>query len=255
MEKNQLLITSILLLFAMLWLPFGQYDFLLDNWMKIGTYAIPFLLMGAFSFLETGNLKHLLTDFKFISILMLIAYLLHQYEEHWIDVYGNHYAFYEFNNNFILNALGAKDPSVKPLTRASIFVINTSLVWLVGALAIWKSPKHLFPSIAMASIIVVNGVVHILAAIVKLNYNPGLLTSIVIFLPLYLFFVRSILSSATIYKRQIMGGILWAVLAHVIMVIGLLMANWFELFPEMVYFTLLVIWSVVPLILFRNEKQ
>ena len=69
-------------------------------------------------------------------------------------------------------------------------MINTSLVWLVGVLAIWRSPKHLFPLIAMASIIVVNGIVHLLAGVVKFQYNPGLLTSIIIFIPLYTWFVR-----------------------------------------------------------------
>ncbi|MEM9887893.1 MAG: HXXEE domain-containing protein [Bacteroidota bacterium] len=255
MNTSQLLFGSILLLFAMLWLPLGQYDFLLNNWMKIGTYAIPFLLIGAFSFPQKTTSKRLFTDYRFVSILMLIAYIIHQYEEHWIDLFGNYYAFYDFNNNFILSALGAPESSLRPLTKESIFVINTALVWLVGAMAIWKSPKHLFPAIAMASIIVVNGIVHILAAIVNLNYNPGLLTSIVIFVPLYFLFVRQVLSSSAVSKKQVIAGMVWAFLAHVIMVAGLLMANWFKLFPEIVYFILLVIWSLVPIILFRHEKQ
>lgn len=236
----------------MLWLPLGQHDFLFDSWMKLGTYAVPFLLIGAFAFVENGTSKPLLKDYRFISILMLIAYIIHQYEEHWIDIFGNYYAFYDFNNNFILDALGAPDDSIKPLTQASIFVINTSLVWLVGAMAIWRSPKHMFPSVAMASIIVVNGVVHIVAALVNWNYNPGLLTSIVIFVPLYVLFVRYVLSSSGANRKQIIGGIIWAFLAHIIMVGGLLMANWVKLFPEMVYFVLLVIWSLVPIMLFRH---
>ncbi|MEM6844890.1 MAG: HXXEE domain-containing protein [Bacteroidota bacterium] len=255
MKFSTLLFLSIVLLFVMLWLPLGQYDFLLDNWMKIGTYAVPFLLIGAFAFKEKSTSKQLLTDYRFISIVMLIAYIIHQYEEHWIDIFGNYYAFYDFNNNFILGALGNPESSIRPLTKESIFVINTSLVWLVGAMAIWRSPKHLFPTIAMASIIVVNGVVHLLAAIVNWAYNPGLLTSILIFVPLYFLFVRYVLSTSVAYKKEIIGGLVWAFLAHVIMVAGLLMANWFKLFPEMVYFILLVIWSLVPLMLFRNANH
>ena len=244
-----------MLLFTMLWLPLGQYDFLLDHWMKIGTYAVPFLLIGAFAFMEGRTTKQQLTDYRFISILMLIAYILHQYEEHWIDVFGNYYAFYDFNNNFILGALGSPESSVRPLTKESIFMINSSLVWLVGAIAIWRSPKHLFPAIAMASIIAVNGVVHILAAIVNWRYNPGLLTSILIFIPLYYLLVRIILSRSIAYKKEIISGLVWAFLAHIIMVAGLLMANWFKLFPEIVYFILLVVWSLVPLILFRDANH
>ena len=244
-----------MLLFTMLWLPLGQYDFLLDHWMKIGTYAVPFLLIGAFSFTEKSIIKQVLTDYRFISTLMLIAYILHQHEEHWIDLFGNYYAFYGFNNNFILTALGNPESSIRPLTKESIFMINTSLVWLVGAIAIWRSPKHLFPAIAMASIIAVNGVVHILAAIVNWRYNPGLLTSILIFIPLYYLLVRIILSRSFAYKKEIISGLVWAFLAHIIMVAGLLMANWFKLFPEIVYFILLVVWSLVPLILFRDANH
>ncbi len=246
---------SVIVLFAMLWLPIGQYDFLMEHWMKIGTYAVPFLLIGAFSLSKEGLLQDHFRNYRFIAIMMLIAYIIHQYEEHWIDLFGNYYAFYEFNNDFILGNLGAADSSIKPLTKAAIFVINTSLVWLVGAIAIWRSPKQLFPLIAMASIIMVNGVVHILAGLAKLQYNPGLLTSIIIFVPLYVWFARYLMAQSEDYKNQIIAGLVWAFLAHVIMVAGLLMANWFNLFPEWVYFIALVIWSIVPVGFFRNGKS
>ncbi|HAA16028.1 MAG TPA: HXXEE domain-containing protein [Cytophagales bacterium] len=252
MKESKLLFGSIISLFAMLWLPLGQYDFLIDHWMKIGTYAVPFMLMGAFSLNRNVGLKKLSKDYRFIGIMMLIAYILHQYEEHWIDLLGNHYAFYFFNNNFILDNLGATDSSVKPLTKEAIFVINTSLVWLVGTLAIWRSPKHIFPLIAMASIIIVNGLVHILAAVATFQYNPGIFTSLIIFVPLYILFIRHLIKQSKQYKKQIIEGIAWAFIAHVIMVAGLLMANWFNIFPEIIYFIALVIWSVSPLVFFRK---
>ncbi|MEO0628530.1 MAG: HXXEE domain-containing protein, partial [Bacteroidota bacterium] len=142
----------------------------------------------------------------------------------------------------------------KPLTEAAIFMINTSLVWLVGVLAIWRSPQHLFPLIAMASIILVNGLVHLLASLVKFQYNPGLLTSVLIFIPLYVWFVRRLLKQPGSYKPQVVGGMIWAFLAHVIMVGGLLMANWFNIISEPVYFIVLVVWSVIPLGIFRNSR-
>lgn len=223
--------------------------------MKIGTYAIPFLLIGAFSLSEGSLGKNDFKNYRLIAIGMLIAYIIHQYEEHWIDLYGNYYAFYQFNNEFILNSLGASDSAVKPLTKEAIFIINTSLVWLVGALGIWRSPKHLFPLICMANIIAVNGVVHILAGLVQFQYNPGILTSSLIFIPLYIGFVKFLLKKSPNYKRQIFGGFLWAFGGHVVMVGGLLMANWFNIFPEAVYFTTLIIWSLLPLGLFNTKTD
>jgi len=253
MEQSNFLLGSILLLFVMLWLPLGQQDFLLDHWMKVGTYAIPFLLIGAFSLIQEEIREQIWANGRFVGILMLIAYIVHQFEEHWIDVYGNYYAFYDFNNNFVLSALGEPDSDIRPLTKEAIFVINTSLVWLVGALAIWSSPKRVFPLIAMASIIVVNGVVHILASFANWAYNPGVVTSIIIFVPCYIVFARSLLRSSKSYRKLLLAGLLWAVVAHVVMVLGMLLANWFHVFPEYVYFILLVIISVLPLAFYRDR--
>lgn len=237
----------------MLWFPLGQYDFLVHHWMRIGTYAIPFLLIGIF--LTEDSIGILFKSYRFIGVLLLIAYIIHQFEEHWIDLYGNYYAFYDFNNNFILKNLGAPDSEIRPLTKEAIFIINTSLVWLVGVLGILASPKHNFPLICMASIILVNGIVHVLAGMATFQYNPGLLTSIVLFVPLYFGFLRVINNQFEGNKRFILGGLLWAFLAHLIMVAGLLMANWFRLIPELMYFVVLVVWSMLPVVLFRSKNQ
>lgn len=254
MNDNQLLIASIVFLFLMLWLPIGQHSFLIDHWMKIGTYAIPFIGIGIFAFnSKTGDLS-LTSNLRLLAVIMLIAYILHQFEEHWIDLFGNYYAFYTFNNNFILDRLGQPDASVKPLTKQSIFVINTSLVWLVGILAILRSPKHIFPSIAMASIVLVNGVVHILAAVVYFQYNPGLLTSVFLFFPLYFWIIKQLRNHISNYTAQLVSGLIWAFLAHVIMVAGLLLANWFKMIPEYLYWFALVSWSIVPVTIFRKNN-
>ena len=53
-----------------------------------------------------------------------------------MDVTGATYAFYSQTNEMLLERLGAEPGAEFPLTREAIFVINTTLVWLVGALAI-----------------------------------------------------------------------------------------------------------------------
>lgn len=253
MKNEPLLTASIVLLFLMLWLPIGQQDFLIDHWMKIGTYAVPFIGIGMFALGDQRSDLPLSSNFTFLAMVMLIAYIIHQFEEHWVDLLGNYYAFYSFNNNFILENLGQPDASVKPLTKASIFVINTSLVWLVGLLAVLRSPKHLFPLMAMASIVLINGLVHIIAGVAKFQYNPGLLTSVVIFVPLYFWTIKQVRQHSKNYKVLIIGGLIWAFLAHVIMVGGLLAANWFMVIPEYLYWIILVIWSILPLALFRSK--
>ena len=185
---------------------------------------------------------------------MLLVYILHQFEEHWIDLFGNHYAFYTYNNNFIRSLLSETDSSINPLSKASVFIINTSLVWLLGFLSIWRSPKHLFPLFSMAGIIVVNAFVHIMAAVVNFKYNPGLLTSILIFVPCYGLFARYIFKKYPPYKKHIFSGLFWAFLAHVIMIGGMLAANYYNVISELLYFIILIAWSIFPVFIFYNKS-
>lgn len=229
----------------MLWAPLGQYNFLIENWMKVGIYVVPFLLFMFFSCTTE------ISQVKLMSVLMLVAYIIHQYEEHWVDLLGNQYAFYGYINELFLDVLNAENTNIILLSRKSIFFINTSLVWLIGTIAIWRSPGHLFPSLAMAGIILVNAVTHIMAGILKQSYNPGLLTAIVIFIPLAIAFYRSILVTEPAMTIQVKASIAWAVFAHILMFGGLLAAKWFQLFPEYVYFAALIVWSVIPVFLFN----
>ncbi|MEO0752404.1 MAG: HXXEE domain-containing protein [Pseudomonadota bacterium] len=233
------------LAFAMLWLPLGQHDFLLLHWMKIGTFMVPFLVLVALSFNETRAAR----SPQFIALIMFAAYIGHQFEEHWIDLYGRNYAFQGAVNALIVGALGIEaEPGNLPdiLTRVSVFVINTSLVWLVAALAIWRGATFVFPVLAMVAIAFVNGISHVVSSVIAGAYNPGLVTSVALFLPLSVWAYRALLHDGLASKAQVWWSITWAIAGHIIMIFGLIAANWWMLFPEYIYFGLLVAWSAVP---------
>lgn len=232
----------LVLSFAMLWVPLGQHDFLHAHWMKLGTFMAPFLLFAGDA-LDRGEREGWRGPRR-LSLLLLVAYIAHQFEEHWVDVEGNVYAFHASVNGLLQSVTGT---DVAPLSPAGIFVINTSLVWLVAALAMWRSHVHVFPALAMVAIVLVNGAAHIALAVVRQAYNPGLLTSVVLFLPAGAFALRALSAP----RRQVAAAMAWGVLAHVIMVGGLVAGNVLGLFPEPVYFAALVLWSVVPILLFR----
>ncbi|MEO1593950.1 MAG: HXXEE domain-containing protein [Pseudomonadota bacterium] len=236
-------------LFLALWLPLGQHDFLTAHWMKVGTFAAPFLLLGYSAAVST---RPSLSDPLLASVLLLIAYIAHQFEEHWIDLLGNEYAFYTYINALVRGTIGTDDLSVAPLTPLGIFVINTTLVWLVGIIAIVRARTHWFPPMAMAAIALVNGITHIVASVITLSYNPGLLTSLLLFLPLPVLFYRRVAQTNPALWRPILVSLLWAVLAHVLMVGGMLAANLFDVIAESLYFAALAIWSALPLALFRG---
>ncbi|MEL6523057.1 MAG: HXXEE domain-containing protein [Pseudomonadota bacterium] len=188
------------------------------------------------------------------ALLLWVAYIVHQFEEHWIDLFGRIYAFHGSLNE-LLSGLTGSESGVEFISPASIFVINTSLVWLVGALAVLLGARHIFAVLCMTAIAVVNAVSHIGAGLVTGTYNPGLLTALILFLPFgvaaYVWLVHT--EMATV--RLVLASLLWAFLAHVIMVAGILAMHWFGWIPELAYFTTLVVWSLLPAFLFSHASQ
>lgn len=241
MQSKTLAGIALIVGFAGLWVPLGQHDFLYENWMKLGTLMFPFLVFAAFSF-SAERVKFDLGDTKTIALLLLGAYVIHQFEEHWVDIFGNVYAFQASVNQMISAFTSAPTVSDSPLTAEGIFVINTSLVWLVGFVAIWSASDKMFPTLAMAAIVLVNGVVHITGAIALGSYNPGLLTSVVVFLPV------SVLAYRWLNAPRLpwIASLLWALLAHILMVLGLMASTEWELMPPLTYHVLLVLWSLLP---------
>ena len=235
---------AILIVFVLLWIPAGQSTFLISHWMKLGTLMLPLLLFVAFKSHEPGREPRYRSP-GFVAILLLAAYLIHQFEEHWIDVLGNQYAFQGSINALVQNALVPPPDQIGPLTEEAIFFINTSLVWLVAAIAIWQAPERTFPTLALAAIVIVNGIVHIAGSILTLKYNPGLLTSVLIFVPF------AILAYMVIPARRAVTflSVAWAVSAHIIMAIGMMASTWWGLISPPVYYAILVAWSVLPLAL------
>ncbi|MEO1700641.1 MAG: HXXEE domain-containing protein [Pseudomonadota bacterium] len=236
--------------FAFLWIPLGQQDFLVQHWMKVGTFMAPFLVLVALSFSDSGRF----IDTRSIALALLVAYILHQFEEHWVDVYGRTFAFKPYLNAFLSNLLGHAQVQ-ELMSDESVFVINTSLVWLVGALAVWRGGEHIFAAFCMAAIVVVNAISHIGAGLISGSYNPGLLTAILIFLPVgvgaYVLLARNPASTAAL----ISASLIWGLTAHLIMIGGILAMSQISQLPESVYFAVLIAWSVLPACIFPNKAH
>jgi hypothetical protein len=120
-------------------------------------------------------------DPVWLSWMATVVYLLHNVEEYGLDLLGQAHAF--------PNALCANlklppypDCAIPP---AFYLAVNISLFWFVGPIAAILSPRHRLVGLALYSVISINGLVHIVAAIATGQpYNPGLLTAVLLFLPL-----------------------------------------------------------------------
>ncbi len=105
------------------------------------------------------------------AFFCLPAYMLHQYEEHDND------RFRIFMNGMLA---GGNDA----LTLPAVFIINVPGVWGVIAVSIWLA-AFVNPGLALIAVYLplFNAIIHVVHALIARRYNPGLVTAIVIFLP------------------------------------------------------------------------
>ncbi len=144
----------------------------------------------------------------FLVFLLLPVYMIHQYEEH------GHGEF----KAFVTGVVGG---GLEVLTDRAIFWINVLAVWFAGLLLLYltafvRGEFALFAGYLTAF----NGLLHVVVGGVFRRYNPGVLTSLFLFLPLgiYTIFVATLATGAGIGWQGF--GVLVAILTH-----GLIMVN------------------------------
>ncbi len=138
--------------------------------------------------------------------LQLPIYMLHQYEEH----AGDRFRLW-------VNSMIGHGREV--LTRTATFWINSLLVWLLDLVALYMA---CFVDLSLGLIALylpmLNACGHIVPALVKRQYNPGLLTSLTLFLPVGLLgtVVVSRAAGSQLYDHLLALGVAIAVHATII---------------------------------------
>ncbi|MEM9263014.1 MAG: HXXEE domain-containing protein, partial [Pseudomonadota bacterium] len=235
--------------FLMLWLPLGQQDFLTEHWMKVGAYLAPLVLM--FLLLGRANAKgRWFRDLRLLAGILTSAYLIHQIEEHWIDLLGRAYPLHGLLNDMLRERIG--ESAYGAMTPATIFFVNTSLVWLPGLISILRAPRDIFPTLAMAGLVLVNGVVHLAQGMLTWSYNPGLLTAVMLSVPISIAAYLFLIKLPAVRYSHVVASIAWGVGAHVLLVAGLIASRVYDITPVGLYYSLLVGWAIVPLFAFQN---
>jgi hypothetical protein len=103
---------------------------------------------------------------------MLPAYMFHQVEEHTGD------RFRVFVNQHVFHAVEALSP-------LAVLWINLPGVWGIGLLSIYAASFFSIGwGLSIVYLVLVNAVAHIVAAILWREYNPGLWTALILFVPL-----------------------------------------------------------------------
>jgi hypothetical protein len=171
-------------------------NWLYRNWACAALFTAVFLL--------------LLTPFWFAAFglpftlifLHLPMYQLHQIEEHYHDRF----------RIWINTTIGQ---GLEILTVPATFWINCLAAWGLAFLALYAA-WFFGPGwgLAMAYLVLINGVTHIIGAIVQRRYNPGLATSLLLFLPVggWSLKVLTVAGHATWLQQAVGAGV--AIAAH-----------------------------------------
>lgn len=249
---NQRLASFCLLaFFALAWLPLGQQAFMVDHWMKIGAFIAPIVVFFAFKTRDDAAPSWTI-DIGLMACLLTACYLIHQVEEHWVDLLGRQYPLYDDLNGVIARLFGEDKYGI--LDRSGIYYINAGMVWTAGFLAILASPARAFPCLAMAGIMLVNGIAHVANALFTGSYNAGLATSLILFLPLSITFFRGMHRAGKADIRLLLSAVLWGFLGHIILLGGLFAAIVHGLVPVPAYYVALILWGAVPTFLYRYQS-
>ncbi|MEM9062543.1 MAG: HXXEE domain-containing protein [Pseudomonadota bacterium] len=139
-------------------------DRVAHHWVYGGAAMVPVLLVLA-ALLDLGAAA-------LAVFLVLPLYMIHQVEEHDAD------RFRTYVNEMV-------GPDRTGLSPANVAVINIVFVWFFVAASLWLhvavSPAW---GLLAGYLALINGFVHLAPSVVRGSYNPGLVTAVVLLIPI-----------------------------------------------------------------------
>jgi hypothetical protein len=189
------------------------------NWFDVafpwigGVAAVVLLaLMFGTNLLRSDSISSRWRDPVWMSWMASAAYLLHNVEEYGLDLLGNSHAF----PDALCSNLNLPPYPDCPIPTAFFLAVNIPLFWVVGPLAALLSPRHRLVGFALYSVISINGLVHI-AAVFRTGqpYKPGLLTALLLFLPLTVWVGHAFFGKNRLSYKAMALLLVWGVLLHV----------------------------------------
>ncbi len=156
------------------------------------------------------------TELALLLWLSLITLFLHQFEE---------YRYPGYFPGMLNSALySSRRPDRYPLNTQTAFIVNVVIGWLLYLLAAVFNEKVVWLGIAAIMISVGNVIAHIFLFNLKGKtvYNPGMLTAIVFFLPLAVFFFGWVIQNHSASPLDWIVGIILGIALNYIGILKLI---------------------------------
>ena len=176
-------------------------QYIADNWQK----ALPALaVIGAVAWFVAFAGQP--ASERAIFAALLVIYMVHQIEEHlWPG------GFRQFANKYVFRSGNAD----WPVDVDGVALVNIGYVWLPLALAVAWPETFRWVGLGWVGLTLVNGISHIATSVRFRIYNPGLVTSIVLFLPFTIWALVHEVQTGGLTGIEVAGVVIAGVLLHV----------------------------------------
>ena len=158
-------------------------------------------------------------DPTWLVCLVLPVYMLHQFEEHGINLLGERYHFL----TELCAMLGRPELVRCPANPAFILAVNCGGgVWIPGLLAIAFRRRNPMIGACAMGIPLVNTVLHVGPAAVHGVYNSGLATAALLFVPMCAWSLLQFRRAGLLGRRELAFVIGSGLLGHAVLILSLL---------------------------------
>jgi hypothetical protein len=137
---------------------------------------------------------------------LLIIYMIHQIEEHlWPG------GFRQFANAHVFKSVDDD----WPVSEGGVALVNVGYVWLPILLAALFPGPLRWLGLGWVGLTLINAITHIVTSIRFRIYNPGLVTSIFLFLPFTIWMLAREVSAGMLTGWQVVALLIAGVLLHI----------------------------------------
>jgi hypothetical protein len=193
---------------------------ILFDWPYLALAVAPVLLVAFALERRAPDAPPRLRDPAFVLPLLWPMYLVHQFEEHGRDLLGRRYAFL----GDLCAVLGhASDPGGCPADPAFIFAVNAVGCQIAFALCLAFRRRRPLVAACAWGIPLVNAVTHVGSAVAHGAYNPGVLTSLILFAPMSAWMLYTVLRAGVVERRQVPRIVATGVVVHAVLLGSLML--------------------------------
>lgn len=188
-------------------------------WIGLGfAAALLGVLLGTNGFRSRSGSRW--RDPVWLAWLMVVAYLLHNFEEYGIDAEGRAFHF----PVTACRAFGFPDVHSCPLMPSFFVAVNIPFVWFVLPIAALWCRRNPAVGLTGAGLLLTNAMSHLIGLLTPMGYSPGTLTAAVIFIPLSVWVFATFFGPGKLLARPIMAAILLAAVLGQAVLLALLLS-------------------------------